>query len=135
MAEEMTTATWEEIEKILEEHMVRFANAYQRLAGGSYLTAEQYPALAKLWDNKDDEIYDEIAERNAWLSLSESSLAEDWDSPEDSIYDNPDRQEERERIAEEAARELIEEIKKKWKPIPDCEKERLVHHVDSEPDD
>jgi hypothetical protein len=44
----------------------------------TYLTAEEYPALAKLWDNEEDATFDK---------LSEPSFAEDWDSKADAIYD------------------------------------------------
>lgn len=110
MAEEMTPATWEEIEEILKEHMLRFADRYERLAGETnwndiHLTSVSDPVLSRVWDNDEDTIFDLLDQK------------------------------EREIIAGKAARELIEEISKKWKPIPIEEKEKLVYHLESEPDD
>ncbi len=50
----ITIAACESMLRIVEEARKR------RLQASTYLTAESYPVLARIWDNEDDAIFDDL---------------------------------------------------------------------------
>ncbi len=49
------------LEATLEKLLKRFDRAWRVLSGAKrpYLTAEDYPVLAALWDNEEDEVFND----------------------------------------------------------------------------